>query len=68
MGRNRAHTDGHRILTQRRRICPGRVGVEVLGPGVVDILYGIAQVGDIGGVGRDVGGVDVHLIVGFLQL
>ncbi|MNE31885.1 hypothetical protein D3C80_1254750 [compost metagenome] len=65
---NSAHTDGYRIQTRRHRIRAGRVGVEVLGPGVVDILYGIAQVGDIGGVGRDVGGVDVHLIVGRFQL
>ncbi len=68
MSRDSAHTDSHSILTQRRRICTGRVGVEVLGPGVIDILYGIAQVGNIGGVGRDVGGIDIHLLVGREQL
>ncbi|MNJ54341.1 hypothetical protein D3C77_497770 [compost metagenome] len=62
------HTDGYRIQTRGHRVRAGRVGMEVLGPGVVDVVYGIAQVGDIGGVGRDVGGVDVHLIVGCLQL
>ncbi|CAI2035899.1 Uncharacterised protein [Serratia fonticola] len=65
---NSAHTDCDRIKTRSHRIRAGRVGVEVLGALVVDVGDGIAQVGDIGGVTLDVGGVDVHLIVGRLQL
>ncbi|MNE43342.1 hypothetical protein D3C80_1375120 [compost metagenome] len=42
--------------------------MEVFGTGVVDVVYGIPQVGDIGRVVGDIGGVGRHLIVGRFQL
>ncbi|CAI1645844.1 Uncharacterised protein [Serratia fonticola] len=59
--RHRTHTDRDSVYARCRRIRAGRVGMEVLGPGVVDIINFIAQVGHrITQVG-DVG-------VGFAQL
>ncbi|CAI1885723.1 Uncharacterised protein [Serratia fonticola] len=42
--------------------------MEILGPGVVDVIDFITQIGDFRQVVGNVGGVVGHLIIGFLQL